>query len=114
MKIRSFIALGLLFLAGVGHAATDRGFATIEGTIIDETRFGGCMALISEMPAGVSCPNNWVTFSCTGDFNSSSVGWKKFENSQIALLTNNRVRVYVDDARTHNGNCYVSRMDMIP
>jgi len=110
---RSLVVL-CLAASSVAHGAIGVGFTRIQGTIVDSEAFGGCMALLETMPSGISCPNKWVTFSCSGDYNSSNMGWKKFENAQLALLTTSRIRVYVDDAQLHNGNCFVRRIDMIP
>ncbi len=103
-----------LAISPLAQGATGVGFTYVEGTIVDSEAFGGCMALLETMPTGISCPNRWVSFSCSGDYNSSNMGWKKFENAQLALLTSSRIRVYVDDAQLHNGNCFVRRIDMIP
>jgi hypothetical protein len=64
------------------------------------------------MPATLNCPDRWVSASCSGDFNPSNMGWRKFESAQIAKVANNRVRVYVDDDRKHNGRCFLLRVDL--
>ena len=101
-----------MFIPSAATAQIGWVFTDVQGTIIDSERFGSCMALIGELPSNVSCVNRWVTFSCTGDFNSASIGWKKFEQAQIAQLTNREVRVFVDDSKLHNGNCFVERIDI--
>lgn len=112
--IQSTLVVALLASSAIAHSAIGVGFTRIQGTIVDSEAFGGCMALLETIPSGISCPNRWVTFSCSGDYNSRDMGWKKFENAQLALLTDSRIRVYVDDTQLHNGNCFVRRIDMIP
>lgn len=112
--LRSALIIVGLTAGSLAYGAIGIGFTRIQGTIIDSESFGGCMALLQTIPSGISCPNRWVSFSCSGDYNSRDMGWKKFENAQLALLTDSRIRVYVDDSQLHNGNCFVRRIDMIP
>lgn len=109
--LKKFLLLSVL-IPSAASAQIGWVFTNIQGVIIDSERFGTCMALIGELPSNVSCANRWVTFSCSGDFNPSNIGWKKYEQAQIAMIAGNEVRVFVDDARLHNGNCFVERIDL--
>ena len=79
--------------------------------------FGGCMVLLDRSPReeGLDCPESaWVTFSCTGTHASSkAAAMRMLDSAQLAFVTGRKVRVWVDDARTHNGFCFVSRIDVL-
>lgn len=96
------------------YAAVAETYTNVTRTMVDSENFGTCMVLLTNKPATLDCGStNWVTASCSGDFNSSSVGWKKFEQAQMALALDQRVRVFVDDALKHNGKCFLSRIDVL-
>lgn len=80
--------------------------------------FGGCMVQLDRSPReeGLDCPENaWVTFSCSGTHASSkAAAMRMLDSAQLAFVTGRKVRVWVDDARTHNGHCFVSRIDVQP
>ena len=76
--------------------------------------FGGCMAFVTAAPAGVNggaapeCGTfpGWITFSCTGDFNTKSEGQAAFDLANLALVTGNTLQYYVSDTQKHNGKCF--------
>lgn len=115
-KLKRSLTNGAAALALFGTcsamAAISSIVTNVERTMVDSERFGGCMVLLGDMPATLDCPDNWVSASCTGDFNSANMGWRKFESAQIAKVANNQVRVYVDDGRKHNGRCFLLRVDL--
>ena len=76
--------------------------------------FGNCMAYLNQplRPLGVDCPDQWVTFSCSGDIVPRSEAKGLFETAQIALATGKDVRVYVTDSAKHNGYCFANRVDL--
>jgi hypothetical protein len=71
------------------------------------------MALTSPGPqsTGLACGINFVSFDCTGDFASRSQAQQKLSAAQLALVTGKQVRLVVDDSQTHNGYCFVRRID---
>jgi len=87
--------------------------ATVTRTLVQEGAFGNCMALVSPGLAatGLNCPSGWVSFSCSGDFNSKEVGNQKMEAAQLALVTGYSVRLKLNDAKKHNTYCYAERID---
>ena len=87
----------------------DRVLVTTNGT------FGNCMAFLNQplAPLGVNCPDQWVTFSCSGDFVTVSEARLMFDTAQIALAMNKEVRVYLTDNLKHNGYCFASRIDLL-
>ena len=63
---------------------------------------------------GLDCPDNWVSFSCTGDFAPKDAALRNFDAAQIAMLTNAQVRIAVYDDKRHNSFCFGSRVELIP
>lgn len=110
--LASFVVAPLL-TAPTSFAAQAYLRADVTRVFTDELEFGGCMAALSPAPStsGLSCPDPWVTFSCTGDFNPKSVGAAKLAHAQLALVAGTQVVVKLDDARKHNSYCYATRID---
>jgi hypothetical protein len=108
------ILITIALMATLPASATQN-FVTAEvrRTLVDENNFGGCMANLGRFleSTDLTCRDVWVSFSCSGDFNSSSFGFKKFQAAQLALITGKRIRVKLNDAKTHNGYCYAERID---
>ena len=80
-----------------------------------DDRFGGCAVLLADEPseAGLSCSSRWVTFSCSGDHASKSNAARNFDSAQMAFALDKEVRVWIDDTKTHNGLCFVTRIDVL-
>ena len=120
IKSFGFVTSVAMLILGVGFAAPTYGAigivdTNVERSIVDSENFGGCMLLLEDMPSELNCgTSNWVSASCTGDFNSASFGWRKFEIGQMAQALNRRVRVFLDDSRKHNGKCFILRIDLLP
>ena len=121
MLCKTGVALGFLMLPLVPTSAATATFdATVTRTLARaDERFGGCMVWLSESPAtagesSLNCPadSNWVTFSCTGTHTSKSSAMRMLDSAQLAFAMGKRVTVWVDDARTHNGYCFVERIDV--
>jgi len=88
---------------------------SVTRTLVDGNNYGHCMAYIdsvSLVQANNCVLPGWVTFSCSGDFNKSSVGYKKFESAQLAFVTGKKVEFLTDDGRKHNSYCFVQRIDV--
>ena len=118
------IALALLAmalpLALPAQAQTDR-TTRVTGTITRimakaDDIYGGCAAGLSASlaDAGFSrCNDNWVTFSCVGEHATKSSAMRMLDVAQLAFVTGKRVSVYIDESKTHNGFCFVSRIDVL-
>ena len=63
----------------------------------------------SAADVGLNCAPNWVSFSCSGDFNSVAIGNQKFANAQLAFVTGGSIIIAVNDNAKHNGYCVASR-----
>ncbi|MEP6358191.1 MAG: hypothetical protein ABJ084_03910 [Halioglobus sp.] len=74
------------------------------------------MAVVSPNPQakGLDCKANWVSFSCSGDFNSKEIGYQKLEAAQLAMMTGTMVSIRIDDSKKHNGYCFAQRIDNLP
>ena len=113
------LALGFLMLPLVPSTAAVQSFqAKVTRTLsIADDRFGGCMVALSVAPSeeGLNCPagRKWVTFSCTGTHTSKSSAMRMLDAAQLAFVTGKSVQVWVDDSKTHNGYCFVERIDVL-
>ena len=108
----------ILFIAtttsGFALSATGVLVSKVEQIFVDSVNYGECMALVNPGPesiSGPSCSPYWVTFSCSGDFNSKSAGSNKFQSAQLGLITGKNVRILFDDTKKHNGYCFAQRID---
>lgn len=116
---KSIVALGVLTLPLTPSTAAVQSFeATVTRTLsAADGNFGGCMVALSETPSdhGLNCPvdKNWVTFSCSGAHASKASAMRMLDAAQLAFVTGRSVRVWVDDSRTHNGFCFVTRIDVL-
>ena len=117
--MKRFIIMLLMLSMGlvtVGHATTAVVVTTINRTLVaDNGRWGGCMVLLKKTlaDAGLSCPSRWVSFSCDGVFTTKDVAYRMFDSAQMAYTLGQRVIVWVDDTKKHNGYCYANRIDVL-
>ena len=115
----SIVALGILVLPLTPSTASVQSFeATVTRTLsAADGNFGGCMVALSEAPSdhGLDCPadKHWVTFSCSGTHAGKAHAMRMLDSAQLAFATGRPVRVWVDDSRTHNGFCFVTRIDVL-
>lgn len=88
----------------------------ISGEVDSEgnTNFGGCMARLSKRninsETGLSCSNDWVTFSCSGDFLSVASASRLLNSAQMADALDLNVNLRIDDSKKHNGFCLAKRL----
>ena len=120
------MALGVVAASAVGQEATITDGAAAREVkvtakvtrtlVVADDRWGGCAAQldVSLVDEGLAnCDDDWITFSCTGDHTSKSSAMRMFDQAQMAFALDRRVRVYVDDSKTHNGFCFVNRIDVL-
>ena len=84
--------------------------------VVADDRWGGCAAQLdtSLVDEGLAnCNDKWITFSCSGDHTGKSSAMRMFDQAQMAFALGRQVRVYVDDSKTHNGFCFVNRIDVL-
>lgn len=112
--LRSTVMLAALSATHIGVAGTaEVSGATVTRLVTDSSLYGGCIAYLVPGPesTSLSCSANWVTFSCTGDFNTKAQGNTKFAAAQLAYVTGNNFRVFLDDSKKHNGICWARIAD---
>jgi hypothetical protein len=106
--ICAFVVAEAFAVNGVGNGNVQQVMKRSDGG------FGGCMAYVTEAPVGVNggtapaCGSfpGWISFSCTGDFNTKSEGQSAFDLANLALVTGNTLQYYVTDTQKHNGKCF--------
>lgn len=103
------------FTSPVGATSAWVSDATIRQTMVDSVYFGGCMILIDKSisDSGLNCPGGWVSFSCSGDFNTKDFAYRKLDSAQMAMALGKRVNLYVDDTKKHNNYCFARRIDVL-
>ena len=110
------VALGCLPASTAAFGATAAMTTTVTRVLAsEEARFGGCMARLAEevnAATGLDCERDWVTFSCVGEHTSKSSAMRMFDSAQLAFVSGRGVVVEVDDARKHDGFCFVQRIDV--
>lgn len=120
MNIKKFLVLAVFPAMMMGawgaHAAHDVVIGFVQAVLLtSDDSYGGCMANISDDPAAklAGCSPGWVSFSCTGDYNTELRAFRMLDQAQLALATNKRVRLIFHDDRKHNGYCFASRIDVL-
>ena len=107
--------LGFL-ISWTSLASSSQGFyvGKVNAVLVDSVNFGGCMALIVPGPEAtlINCGAAWVTFSCTGDFNTKTFGNSKLQMVQLAKVADMNVSLLIDDTKMHNGYCFAQRIDI--
>ncbi|MEP6388491.1 MAG: hypothetical protein ABJ056_01095 [Halioglobus sp.] len=114
--LRPILALLAISFGSSAFAGNAYYSATVTKTLVDDVAYGSCMALVSPFPEtkGLDCKAGWVSFSCSGDFNSKEIGYQKLEAAQLAMMTGTKVGIRVDDSKKHNGYCFAQRIDNLP
>ena len=112
MKAQFLVGVVSLFMVSLADAGTAvQNFAKVTRLVYrGDGEFGNCMAEVSRVPAGLTCAGSgiagFVTFDCTGNFDSKSAGESRFAMAQLAFVADKAVQIYATDDRTHNGYCY--------
>lgn len=112
-------ALGLFLLFATTapvFAAEGQLIANVNRVLISgDSRWGGCMALLSVDPQTVlpGCQSWWLSFSCSGDFADPLRAYRMLDAAELALATGKQVHVFFQDDKTHNTYCFANRIDVI-
>ena len=114
LKYLKNVTAGVLLLFAVsGHCVIDMQTALIERTLADSSSFGKCMLFSLSFQPANSCPGNWVSLDCDGNYHSKADGNRMWDSAQLALALNLRVRVWINDAKKINGYCVADRLDIL-
>lgn len=112
MKKVVFNALALLGLTVSQLAYSEQGFvddANVIGLMTTPAVYGGCMVQLSKPIYGAvaACPDDWVSFACTGTANNSvDRAAAMWDTATLAYVLNKKIRVRVDSAKKLNGYCF--------
>lgn len=112
------IRIIFLFMAVIasGQVLGDTGYftTTVTKILVQEGLYGGCMAEVNPGPetALPNCASYWVTFSCSGDFNSKSNASLKLQSAQLAFISGKSISLLIEDSKKHNGYCFAQRIDV--
>ena len=114
--MRNKFALGLITAAAlIPSLAIGQMFVfpgSVEEILSSEEFFGNCMVRIVPYSAPANCKDSWVSFDCSGDFNSKENSRRMFEVAQMAMALGKPVDVFVEDTERHNGWCTAKRIDI--
>ena len=105
-----------VFFAGQALGA-EVGFYDVAITRIinDSEYYGGCLVKTVPGPETVAptCDSTYLTFSCTGDYNTKSEGKSKYDTALAAMALQQGVYLLIDDTKKHNGYCWARRVDLL-
>lgn len=109
--------VALLAAASTSAMSAESTFsAEVERVLVDDSRFAGCMVMLSTDPAATlpNCGRFWATLDCLKEFpeSSGSIASNKLAQAQLALVTGRSVTMRVTDTRIANGYCFAERIDV--
>ena len=99
-------------------ALTESFVTTVTRTLnTPDGEFGSCMVALEHSPVdyGLSCPvGRWVALDCAGTLEKTDrlAAMSMFETAQMAFVTKQRVRVWVDDSHKIANWCSLKRLDV--
>ena len=103
---KAFILAGAVLSASLAHAAPENvDDLAITQIILDGVNYGGCMVKVSPLlPSSTGCGRrDFVSFDCKGEVrNTKAHGKSMLETAQLAFLTDQVVRIRVDNDYTVN------------
>ena len=91
---------------------SEQGFVddvNVTGMMTTPGVYGGCMVQVSKAisTAVAGCPDDWVSFACTGTANNSvSRAAAMWDTATLAYALDKKIRVRVDSAKKLNGYCF--------
>lgn len=114
--VKSSIAALVMVLSTSTMSAESTFSAEVQRVLVDDSRFAGCMVLLSTDPADTlpNCGRYWATLDCLQEFPEStgSIASNKLAQAQLALVTGRSVTMRVTDTRMANGYCFAERIDV--
>lgn len=114
MTIRTIVATIMLVAASASQAElVGQSGLSIQTLLVDEDRYGGCMARLNGFNNPPGCGSSWVTFDCEGLHGSKEAGRRTLEAAQLAFALEKPIYVVVETTETINGYCKVKRIDVI-
>ena len=89
MRMTIVAACASLLIAPAFAAKVTEKDVTVTRIMTDSNFFGGCMAKLSPNPKSLlpECNDDWISFSCTGEFMPKDMAGKLYSSAQLALVT---------------------------
>lgn len=116
MRSLAVCTLLISLIASNAFARTESVDANVIRVLVsDEERWGGCMILINKSitDQGLDCGlYPWVSFSCSGDFNTKQAAGNMLDSAKMALALDMKLRLEITDTQKHNGACVAKRVDV--
>jgi hypothetical protein len=85
----------------------------ISMTLSDSNNYGKCMIRSPSFAPVIDCLGEWVSLSCSGDFNSKEDARRMWDSAQLAVALDLNVELYLVDTEKQNGYCVVKRLDVV-
>ncbi len=119
MKFKSIMVIAVITFCGLSSISNAANYK-VTGNVVkvltqdNEGDFGNCMVRldVNISSSGASCPSQWISFSCTGDFNSKDIAYRLLDQATMSLVLGNEITVEVNDANRHNDYCVGHRVDL--
>ena len=108
----------LLLFAPAGAQAATKAIRTPVYGVISSDRYSGCMIQVGDFAesSGLYCPDGnprtWVALDCNGSFLQRSVADRNFRTAQMALLTDRRVTLAIDDTKKAGSYCLARQVTL--
>ena len=114
MTFRSIVAAITLGVASASQAQlVAQDGLSVQRLLVDEDRYGGCMARLTGFNSPPGCAPSWVTFDCEGLHGSKEAARRTLEAAQIAFALEKPIYVVVETTETINGYCKAKRIDVM-
>ena len=98
--------LVLSFLASASYSATEWATGKVTSIYLDPNNYGMCIVKLDAFTSStIGCPTSWISFSCSGDFNSKYTANKFMELAQISYVSSTNMSLKIDSNKKHNGYC---------
>lgn len=110
--------LMFLLFAPVGAQAATKSVRTPVYGVISSDRYGGCMIQVGDFAesSGLWCPDGnprtWLTLDCDGNWLQRTVADRNFRTAQMALLTEKRVTLTIDDTKKAGNYCLARQVTL--
>ena len=105
------IMAGCLLLSCSGaFAAEEWGEGTVQNIFTDTTNYGRCMIMVPEYSSTISCPSQWVSLGCAGDYHSKEDARRMWDVVQMAAALEQPIGFTVVDTEKYNGYCVVKNV----
>ena len=111
--IASVVFFVFLLSPGVIFAVEFSKSGTVRRTLSTDGKYGDCMISLA-VPVENGCgTSSWMSLDCKGTHVSSETGERNYASALLAAMQEKKVVVVVDNEKTHNNFCVVTRLDIV-